>query len=123
VRLLGSTWAAAARATVQLTAHGSTDPDGDSLAYSWQVLEAPQGQGGISLTGPVEALSFIALSPGRYRFELVGSDLRHGSSIDTVTVTVARDSRQILWLALVILLGLLVVLAILVRRAERQNRP
>jgi hypothetical protein len=75
-------------ATVRLDGSGSTDPDGDSLSYSW-----------IQSYGPAADLQdtqgmypdFVASALGVYEFVLTVTDGRGGSDSDTVRVTVLAD--------------------------------
>lgn len=64
----------AMRQAVQLWATASTDPNGDTLTYSWKITDAPEGSNW-SLSSSSGAVSSIATDlPGEYRVELTASD-------------------------------------------------
>lgn len=67
---------------------GSTDPDGDALAYAWTVVAAPIGAGARLEGAGTARPSFVPDAPGRWEFALQVSDGRGGSSRDTVAVDV-----------------------------------
>ena len=73
-------------ATVALDGSGSSDPDSDSLTYSWESDGTPQ----ITLNG--QAPTFIApqvgASGGTVTFTLTVSDGNGGTDTDTVVITV-----------------------------------
>ena len=68
-------------ADVTLDGTGSTDPDGDPLAYSWT------GPFGGALHGATPNLSF---APGTYTLTLTVHDGRDGTDTDTVVITVTE---------------------------------
>ena len=69
-------------ADVTLDGTGSTDPDGDPLAYSWT------GPFGGALHGATPTLSF---APGTYTLTLTVHDGRDGTDTDTVDITVLAN--------------------------------
>lgn len=71
--------------TFQLSAAGSTDPDGDTLSYSWAIV-AGNG-GGISQSQEATA-SFQAPVTGTYIIELTVRDTNNLSSSDVVVIDV-----------------------------------
>ena len=74
--------------TANLSAAGSTDPDGDSLTYSWTLIAAPSGSTA-SLVGATTATP--ALTPdaaGDYLVQLIVNDGALNSAPDTLTISV-----------------------------------
>ncbi|MET8307042.1 FG-GAP-like repeat-containing protein [Micromonospora sp. NPDC005173] len=88
---------------VTLDASRTTDPDGDPVTLSWTVLAEPNGGGlgsGLQLEGTASRPSFRANRGGTYRLELTATDARHGTTTDTVTVTVANPPIEVSPIAL-----------------------
>ena len=90
---------AAAAATVsgrriELDGTASTDPDGDTLAYSWTLVSAP-ADGSISdvtITGANEAIAELkAPKAGTYKFQLTVTAKRRFSSVKMPTFIVRVD--------------------------------
>lgn len=80
----GADFTAAAGSTIRLDGSGSSDPDGDTLTYSW----VQQGTPTVPLTGANTATpTFTTPQTGAYTFELTVSDGKL-SSVASVTVTV-----------------------------------
>jgi len=73
---------------VYLNGTGSTDPDGDALAFSWTQTAGPT----VVLTGGNTATpSFTPTVAGTYTFDLTVNDgFAGGTDVDTVTVTVVN---------------------------------
>ena len=72
--------------TVQLSAAGSTDADGDELTYTWTLKSAPAGSAA-TLTGTTSVDASIAIDlAGRYEVELVAKDAKSASAPVTVVV-------------------------------------
>lgn len=80
----------AQRGPVQLIADASSDPNGDPLSFSWQVVAAPPNSTW-TLSSSEGALSTIAAEqPGQYTVELTASDgVLTGS--DSIIVTFAEN--------------------------------
>lgn len=75
--------------TVELNGTGSTDPEGDELAFTWtQVGGPPVDLGGAMTAKP----KFSVTDPGTFRFELVVNDGTSDSPADEVAVVVAYES-------------------------------
>jgi len=72
---------------VSLNGTGSSDPDGDSLAFAWTQTAGPT----VALVGADTATpSFTPSAAGRYTFKLAADDGFGGSGIDTLNVTVVN---------------------------------
>lgn len=75
--------------TVELNGTGSTDPEGDELAFSWTQVGGPP----VELNGAMTAQpKFSITDPGTFRFELVVNDGTSDSPPDGVAVVVAYQS-------------------------------
>lgn len=74
------------RAAVILTGTGSTDPEGDTLQYLWTT-------GGSAVSGPQPA---VTLPIGVHHIALTVSDLKGGTDVDLVTVTVSNAAAPII---------------------------
>jgi|GEM_PF-469571 len=66
--------------SLTLDAGASSDPDGDELAYSWELSDGRQ------LSGPVQEVSFS--TPGTYTITLTAND---GEQVDNSVQTLARE--------------------------------
>ena len=90
---------AAAAATVsgrriELDGTASTDPDGDSLAYSWTLVSAPADVSipDVTITGANEAIAELkAPKAGTYKFQLTVTAKRRFSSVKMPTFIVRVD--------------------------------
>lgn len=72
--------------SVALDGSGSSDPDGDPIAFGWALVSQPEGSAA-SLTGEAtESPSLVPDRPGTYEVELVVDDGSCGSEPDTVNV-------------------------------------
>lgn len=77
---------------LSLDGSGSSDPNGDSLTYSWSIISKPQG----STAGLINPTSvnptFTPDLPGTYTIQLIVNDGKVDSNPDTVIVTtINRD--------------------------------
>lgn len=64
------------------------DADGDVLAYSWQILEAPAGSNAVISNATSERPSFLPDARGEYLFEVAVSDGYASSTVSVGPVTV-----------------------------------
>lgn len=78
--------------TVVLDGSGSSDPDGDSLTYTWTQIQGPESVL-LDGAGTVQA-RFQAAAEGLYEFQLVVNDGQVDSFRDRVTVTVESPVNQ-----------------------------
>jgi hypothetical protein len=76
-----------AGATVILNGSGSSDADGNTLAFSWSFTSRPTGSVA-TLTGPTTVSpSFVADKPGQYVVQLIVNDGTVNSTPSTVTIS------------------------------------
>src|SRR5690606_875508 len=85
----GDDLTAAAGDVVSLDGTGSTDPDGDSLSYSW-TLTGPTGSSATLDDSTYAEPAFTADLAGAYTATLVVSDGTDDSPADSVTITVTH---------------------------------
>jgi hypothetical protein len=72
---------------VQLDGSGSTDADGDPLAYRWSLVSVPAGSTA-ALTGPTTVHpTFVVDKPGSYIAQLLVNDGKVDSTPATVTIS------------------------------------
>ena len=77
---------------VTLSGAASSDPDGDALTYSWQVIAAPAGSGVfVPLSPDQNELLFIAETLGKYEIQLEVSDGLGGVHTDSIAFEVTRE--------------------------------
>ncbi len=88
----GPDQAVAVGASVALDGTGSTDPEGDALAYVWTMTSRPGGStaalAGANTTNP----TFTADMSGSYTVSLTVSDGTHYSTPDTMNVSASSGS-------------------------------
>jgi hypothetical protein len=73
--------------TVQLAGTQSYDPDGDSIAYQWELIERPAGSAAVLSSAASQSPTFFADIKGTYTLSLVVSDQWTSSNPDLVVVT------------------------------------
>lgn len=73
--------------TVNLNGAGSSDANGDSLAYNWTMAATPNGSAAVLADTTTVNSSFSADLAGTYTVNLVVNDGRLNSNTDTVTIT------------------------------------
>lgn len=77
---------------VFLDGSGSTDADGDPLAYAWYQVGGPEW---VVIDGPTTVRpSFTPAKAGVYTFEVVVNDGKDTSRPDSVTITALRNNQQ-----------------------------
>jgi len=112
-------------ALVSLDGRLSSDPDGDSITFTWMSTSGPST---VTLTGPTGASpTFTPTAAGTYVFSLIVSDGTDASASDTVTIVVVepassppRDTTMLI-VAFLALLGVLFLLAVAATR--RRKKP
>jgi len=77
-------------ATVALGATGSSDADGDALAYRWSMSSMPAGSAAVVASADKVNASFVADRPGTYVVRLLVSDGKADSTPDDVQVTAVQ---------------------------------
>lgn len=83
----GSTQAVTTGAIVTLDGSASSDPDGDSLTYTWSLTSTPSGSAAALSDSSNVSTTFTADVAGSYVASLTVNDGRQGSDTDTVTIT------------------------------------
>ncbi|HEV8395116.1 MAG TPA: PKD domain-containing protein [Vicinamibacterales bacterium] len=78
--------------TVTLIGDGSSDVDGDLLAYSWALIQRPAGSTATLSSASSVAASFGADRPGIYIAQLIVNDGSVDSAPDTVTITTGNTA-------------------------------
>ena len=73
---------------ITLDGTASTDPDGDSLTYSWSILSQPGGSSASFNDSTIAEPIFTANPAGEYTIQLTVSDPKGKFSSDTVTITI-----------------------------------
>ena len=78
--------------TVRLNGAASSDPDGDTLTYTWVLQSRPAGSAAVLAGAGTLNPSFVADRPGNYTVSLVVSDGRLSSAADTVTISTRNSA-------------------------------
>ena len=77
--------------TINLNASASSDPDADTLTYSWVIASGPPGG---TLTNATQATaSFQATAAGTYVLEVTVRDPGNLSSVDSLSLTICESAR------------------------------
>ncbi len=74
----------------------STDPDGDSLSYRWQLLHQPAGSQSTLTNNTSSATYLTPDTEGEYRIELVVSDGRVESSATQATIIATEQDNNLI---------------------------
>ena len=81
---------------VMLDGLGSTDPEGDSLLYSWTFASLPAGSSALLIGADSPTPSFTPDIPGDYVAQLIVNDGAQNSlTADTVTISVSTNSAPV----------------------------
>jgi hypothetical protein len=81
---------AAVGTTITLDGSASSDPDGDSLMFSWSIATSPSGSTTTLQSPNAETTDFVVDASGTYEFELTVDD---GQATSTDTVSVAATNQ------------------------------
>jgi hypothetical protein len=84
-------------ATVTLDGSGSSDADGDELAYNWSFTSVPTGSGATFSAPTAPYTTFTADLDGSYVLSLVVYDGTVNSAADTVTITASTAASASTW--------------------------
>ena len=85
-------------ATTTMNAAGSTDADGDTLAYAWRLVAKPSASK-VSVPNAKQALlPFVPDVVGTYEFELIVDDGTTSSKADNILLTVTPPSTDHLFI-------------------------
>ena len=79
---------------VTLDGRQSSDPDGDTLGYRWQLLAEPDGSGAVLVEATTSTPRFLVDVPGSYLVQLIVNDGSLDSPPDTVVIT-TENSRPV----------------------------
>ena len=81
-----------ATAGYNLDGSSSSDPDGNTLTYSWSVSSEPSAGAAALSSTTAQSPSFTAMEPGDYTFELTVSDPSGATNTDSVVITLVNDA-------------------------------
>ena len=87
----------ALNSTVALDARNSTDPNGDTLLYSWTFLSRPAGSQAFLNNANIAQPSFTGDIGGDYQIQLVVSDGEFNSVPVTATIVASAFSITVSW--------------------------
>jgi len=73
--------------TVQLDGSGSSDVDGDLLAFTWTFVSRPIGSNAVISDNTAVMPTFVVDAPGTYVLQLIVNDGTEDSAPDTVSIT------------------------------------
>ena len=79
---------------VALDGRQSSDPDGDTLGYRWQLLAQPDGSAAVLVDATTSTPRFLVDVPGSYLVQLIVNDGHLDSLPDTVVIT-TENSRPV----------------------------
>jgi PKD repeat protein len=74
---------------------GSTDPDGDSLTYAWQVVEKPEGSNPKLSAADSPSPTFTPDMPGDYKIQLVVTDAGGLASLPDYVIVSSVNSKPV----------------------------
>lgn len=77
---------------VQLDGGGSSDPDGDTLTYSWSFISKPSESSAVLSKSNTENATFTADKDGDYITKLVVNDGKLDANSDEVTITAEAEN-------------------------------
>jgi len=80
-------------ALVNLDGSGSSDPDGDTLSFAWEIVSKPTGSTAALSDATSATPSFTADLKGEYRLKLTVSDGRGGTDSDEVTINATTGKK------------------------------
>src|SRR5262249_15216082 len=75
------------RSTATLDGSASSDPDGDSLTFTWSFVSIPSGSAAALSSPSAVRPTFTIDRPGNYTAQLIVSDGRLPSAADTITIS------------------------------------
>ena len=79
--------------TANFDGSSSSDPDGDTLNYSWIIASAPSGNTAVLVGEDTSTPSFTPDAAGVYQIELAVTDSEPLSATDTLVLTVIQPNR------------------------------
>ncbi|MGA1824073.1 MAG: PKD domain-containing protein, partial [bacterium] len=77
---------------IRLDGSGSSDPDGDSIAYMWSIIEKPTTSSVVLSDSSAVMPSFVADLKGDYVIRLIVHDGKDNSTPDEIVVTVNNQT-------------------------------
>jgi hypothetical protein len=95
---------------IEFKAQTASDPDGDSLTYTWYSDDQPLPGGGN------QTFTYKKLKPGEHKIKLEVSDGRGGVVTDEVTIKVKKQKQEPGFEAALLFLALVAVALVLIRK-------